>query len=74
MLRFIDYMMDYKEDRTTREDLQRTLSYYIKEMSAKEERIRNQKHRYETIINEMNHKYQLLENKYKRLKTKKKEV
>lgn len=71
MLKFIDYMMDYKEDRSTKEDLQRTLSYYIKEMSAKEERIRNQKHKYEKIINDMNHKYQLLENKYKRLKSRK---
>lgn len=58
-------------EETKEEKLERTLKCYIKEMSAKEERIRNQKHKYEKIINDMNHKYQLLENKYKRLKSRK---
>lgn len=63
-------VMGYKTE-TREEELERTLSYYIREMSAKEERIRNQKKKYESIIEELNEKYETLENKYKNLKKRK---
>lgn len=62
--------MGYRTE-TKEEELERTLSYYIREMSAKEERIRNQKKKYESIIEELNKKYETLENKYKSLKKRK---
>ena len=65
--------MIYKNE-TREEELERTLSYYIREMSAKEERIRNQKKKYENIIEELNKRYETLENKYKKLKSRKKEA
>ena len=70
MLKVINRVMGYKTE-TKEEELERTLSYYIREMSAKEERIRNQKKKYESIIEELNKKYETLENKYKSLKKRK---
>ena len=69
MLRGIGYKNETRE-----EELERTLTYYITEMSAKEERIRKQKKKYESIIEELNKKYETLESKYKRLKSRKKEA
>lgn len=62
---------DHRKKETREEELERTISYYIREMSAKEERIRNQKQKYETQIEELNKKYETLENKYKSLKKRK---
>lgn len=56
-------------EETKEEKLERTLNCYIKEMSAKEERIRQLKKQHAKDMEEMNHKYQILESKYKRLKS-----
>ena len=64
-------MLGQPREETKEEKLERTLQCYIKEMSAKEERIRNQKHKYEKEIEELNHKYEILERKYLRLKHRK---
>lgn len=64
-------MLRQPREETREEELERTLGYYKKEMSAKEERIRNQKHKYEKQIAELIEKYETLERKYKRLKSRK---
>lgn len=70
MLDFIDYTTNYKAYKKKEADNERTISYYIREMSAKEERIRNQKKKYETQILELNDKIENLEKTIKRLKSK----
>lgn len=71
MLDFIDYTTNYKAYKKKEADNEKTISYYIQEMSAKEERIRNQKKKYDKQIAELNEKYETLEKKYKKLKSRK---
>lgn len=67
-------MLRQPREETREEELEREIGYYKKEMTAKEERIRNQKHKYEKQIAELIEKYETLERKYRRLKSRKKEV
>ena len=62
-------MLRQPREETREEELEREIGYYKKEMTAKEERIRNQKHKYEKQIAELIEKCETLERKYKRLKS-----
>lgn len=59
------------KEETKEEKLERTLNCYIKEMSAKEERIRKMKKDHQKEIDELKGKYETLERKYKKLKSRK---
>lgn len=61
-------------EETKEEKLERTLNCYIKEMSAKEERIRKMKKAHQKEIDELKEKYETLERKYKRLKSRKAKI
>jgi hypothetical protein len=67
-------MLGQPKEETKEEKLERTLNCYIKEMSAKEERIRKMKKDHQKEIDELIEKYETLERKYRRLKSRKKEV
>lgn len=64
-------MLGQPKEETKEEKLERTLNCYIKEMSAKEERIRKMKKYHQKEIDELKEKYEILERKYKRLKSRK---
>lgn len=57
------------KEETKEEKLERTLQCYIKEMSAKEERIRKMKKDHQKEVDELNKRYETLERKYRRLKS-----
>ena len=71
MLDYLEYSFNYKKHTDYEKDLERTVACYIREMSAKEERIRKMKKDHQQEIDELNQKYKDLENKYKRLKGRK---
>lgn len=62
-------MLGQPKEETKEEKLERTLNCYIKEMSAKEERIRKMKKDHQKEIDELKEKYETLERKYRRLKS-----
>lgn len=62
------------KEETKEEKLERTLQCYIKEMSAKEERIRKMKKDHQKEIDELKEKYTTLEKKYERLKGRKAKI
>lgn len=64
-------MLGQPKEETKEEKLERTLNCYIKEMSAKEERIRKMKKDHQKEIDELKEKYETLERKYRRLKSRK---
>ena len=64
-------MLGQPKEETKEEKLERTLNCYIKEMSAKEERIRKMKKEKKKEIDELKEKYETLERKYRRLKSRK---
>jgi hypothetical protein len=64
-------MLGQPKEETKEEKLERTLQCYIKEMSAKEERIRKMKKDHQKEIDELKEKYETLERKYRRLKSRK---
>lgn len=66
----MEMLGQFKEE-TKEEKLERTLNCYIKEMSAKEERIRKMKKDHQKEIDELKEKYETLERKYRRLKSRK---
>lgn len=70
MLDFIDYTSNYKNYLKREKEKDKAIDSYIREMSAKEERIRNQKKKYESQITELEDKIETLEKTIKRLKSK----
>lgn len=67
-------LLGQPKEETKEEKLERTLQCYIKEMSAKEERIRQLKKQHKKEIEEWEEKYHSLENKYNRLKGRKAKI
>lgn len=67
-------MFGQPREETKEEKLERTLNCYIKEMTAKEERIRQLKKQHAKEREEWEEKYHSLENKYNRLKGRKVKV
>ena len=67
-------MLGQPREETREEELEREVGYYKKEMTAKEERIRQLKKKHAKEIEEWEEKYHSLENKYNRLKGRKVKV